>query len=136
MVIHGYPYKNGTDRRLAVEVEMIQGLGVGKHGSVGEKYSKDDEYTPSVFYTNFFSFSGAEGNGYVLWKPITYLNTDRVSSHSQQANYVKGNTTKDDLPPSLALAIYGNEYSNATTLYLVFGTEKDDSALNNGFYTW
>jgi len=119
-----------------VEVEVVQGLAAGDRGSVGEKYSKDDEYTPSVFYTNFFAFGGTEGTGYVLWKPITYLNSDRVSSHSQQANCVKGNTSNEELPPSLAQAIYGNDHGNTTTLYIVFGTEKDDSALNNGFYTW
>ena len=121
---------------MALEVDLVQGG--GKRGTLGEKYSKDDEYTPSIFYTKFFSFDGEHGHGHVRWKPITYLTHHRKSSASQQANAVLDTnaTNEDGLPGGLARDIFGNNHGNVTKIYLVFGTEKDDSALNSGMYTW
>lgn len=126
--------------RLALEVDLVQGPALSNCGKLGQKYSKNDEYTPSIFYTNFFSFGGEQDHGYIRWKPITYITHHRKSSESQQANAVLGNATiaaeQGELPGGLARAIFGSNYSCATTIYLVFGTEKDDSALNSGMYSW
>ena len=127
----------GKASRLALEIELVQGLGVADNGTLGQKYSKDDEYTPSIFYTRFFSFGGEQGHGHVRWKPITYITRHRKSSESQQANAVLGGPVNEtELPGSLARAIFGDDYSHRTTIYLVFGTEKDDNGLNSGMYTW
>ena len=127
----------GEASRLALEIELVQGLGVANNGTLGQKYSKDDEYTPSIFYTRFFSFGGEQGHGHVRWKPITYITRHRKSSESQQANAVLGGPVNEtELPGSLARAIFGDDYSHRTTIYLVFGTEKDDNGLNSGMYTW
>ena len=137
LMIKNFPYKlPGEASRLALEVEFVQGLKVSNVGTLDQKYSKDDEYTPSIFYTRFFSFDGEQGHGHVRWKPITYITHHRKSSESQQANAVLGDTVNGtDLARSLARAIFRN-YSHSTTVYLVFGTEKDDNALNSGMYTW
>ena len=105
-----------------------------------EKYSKDDEYTPSIFFTKYFSFGGRQGHGHVRWKPISYITHHRKSSESQQINVKPwgsvNNTVEPELPGSLARAIFNNTYSKRTRIYLVFGTAKDDGGLNSGLYTW
>ena len=140
-----FVYKLSNSSRLALEVDLVQGHGVSNLGTLGQKYSRDDEYTPGIFYTRFFSFDGEQGHGHIRWKPITYITHHRKSSESQQANAVLGDTVNctvngmvncTDLPNSLARAIFGKNYSYSTTLYLVFGSEKDDNALNSGMYTW
>ena len=128
---------HGEPSRLALEVDLVQGQKVSNNGTLGQTYSKDDEYTPSIFYTRFFSFDGEQGHGHIRWKPITYITHHRRSSESQQANAVLEEPVSDKtLPGSLARAIFGTDYSHCTTMYLVFGTEKDDNALNSGMYTW
>lgn len=124
--------------RLALGVDLVQGVGLSDFKTFGRKYSKDDEYTPSIFYTRYFSFGGEQGHGHIRWKPITYIKHHRKSSESQQVNnkpWGSLNSTAE-LPKSLAGAIFGRNYSYITTLYLVFGTEKDDNALNSNLYTW
>ena len=138
LLIKNFVYQfHGKASRLALEVDLVQGRKVSNNGTLGQTYSKDDEYTPSIFYTRFFSFDGAQGHGHIRWKPITYITHHRRSSESQQANPVMGETVSHTaLPRSLARAIFGTSYSHCTTMYLVFGTEKDDNALNSGMYTW
>lgn len=124
--------------RLALEVDLVRGPGMSGFGKFDQKFSRDDEYTPSIFYTDFYSFGGDEGSGYIRWKPITYLTHHRKSSRSQQANAVMGKSVNstEELPGSLARAIFGDSDYHATTMYLVFGTAKEDDALNSGTYTW
>lgn len=121
-----------------MEINVVQSDGVSNFGGLGQKYSKDDEYTPSIFYTRYFSFGGEQGHGHVRWKPITYITHHRKSSNSQQVNDLQSVTVNSTqkLPRSMVGAIFNNSFNSSTTIFLVFGTEKDDNALNSDMYTW
>lgn len=140
MIKHFHYNLSEDASRLALEIELVQGHAVTSVSELNQKYSRDDEYTPSIFFTKYFAFGGKQGHGHVRWKPISYITHHRKSSESQQINArpwgLINNTVEPELPGSLAGALFNNTYSKRTRVYLVFGTAKDDSGLNSGMYTW
>ncbi len=123
---------------------VVHGLNV-KHGKFQQGQSLDDEYTPSVFSSWTYNVSGNDTDfhdmgGYIHWKPISYQSSARKSTESQQINIV---TTADtqacrSYPPlrGLASALFGDEVSNVTRWYVVFGTDGDDTYLTSEYSTW
>lgn len=108
-------------------------------GSIEQTFSRDDEYTPSIFRTYNYLFGETDDKGgYLQWKPISYLSPKRKSTSAEQAILVPGvpivNIT---FPPSLASALFNEStVSNVTNVYLVMGTEKDENNPNPEYVTW
>lgn len=122
--------------RLVLEMLFVHGQ--LKNGSVKERFSKDDEYTPSVFITNNYLFGGnGTFDGFLQWKPISYLSGSRKSTQSQQANLINGEIGDVDIPPSLAYALYGSENAGIVQpVYMVYGTGGDDNNPNADYVSW
>ena len=117
-------------------------MGPLSNGTINETFSLDDEYTPSIFrtYTYLFGKPGIH-QGYLQWKPISYLSADRKSTSSQQVTYVPADLYNNEtliLPYGLPTALYKSDdtIGNITTAYLVMGTESDDNNGNPEYVTW
>ena len=134
--------KNNKYSHLALEVVLVHGP--TKNGSVSKHFSIDDEYTPSVFLTYNYIFGESRGTenkkGFLQWKPISYLGKDRLSTKSQQANFISGlpfeyvNLTENG---SLATALYNaTTAGDITQLFIVFATEGDGDNGNPPYVSW
>ena len=136
--------------RLALEMLIVHGPQVQNGSSSVHKYL-DDEFTPSVFSSWTYGVQGKSQvdpglKGYLHWKPISYEDSDRKSTTSQQINILSGGNdsscTISDLPASLATALFGvrvndsTRMSNVTRWFAVFGTDGDDSNLSPSYATW
>jgi len=137
--IQNFFYRLSTSKkpssRLALELLLVHGPDTS-NGSVSVTRTIDDEHTPSVFQTFQYLF-GDSHIGYLQWKPISYQNSDRASTSSQQANVVFADgSTIDPLPPSLASALFNSSTVNVTRMFMVFGSSGDDSYLNSDYMTW
>ena len=131
---------NTTCARLVLKMYLVHGPNT-LNGTLISNFSLDDEYTPSVFLTKAYLFGTqpSVSPGYLQWKPISYLSSNRQSTSSQQANMVTSINEETTLPDSLASALFGvdaDEKMNVTVLYLVFGTEGDDNNMNPDYLTW
>ena len=126
--------------RIALEMVMVNGQAVNKY-STRVTSTEDDEYTPSVFRTWEYLF-GPPNYPYLQWKPISYQNHKRVSTISQEANIVFPRGEAVDfldgkVPRSLASALFSDSTTlNGTAMYMVFGTDGDDTYLNTPHLTW
>ena len=125
--------------RLVLEMLLVHGeLNTGK---VDKVFSRDDEYTPSVFLTYNKLFGGSPFiDGFLQWKPISYLSHSRKSTQSQQANI---NTKAKSIPlsnvsQSFVTTLYSDDSEAGTIqpVYMVYGTEGDDNNPNPGYVTW
>ena len=136
-------YSNHTtghlpNTRLAMEVLVVHGPGVDA-GKIVERFNYDDEYTPSVFYATSYNVKHNTTEGYILWKAISYEDSGRKSSASQQAlyNFPQDNGNVSKIPPSLASAFFGGRDDvMVKRMFLVFGTEGDEQSLNGDYFTW
>lgn len=140
-----------TDGRLALEMFIIHGSNV-ENGTVTEKEYLDDEYTPSIFSSWTYNVSGKDISsnfndmgGYLHWKPISYQDSARKSTTSQQIKVKSaGNASECELrtlPKGLATALFGDvvnpvSVSNVTRWFAVFGTDGDDTYLDPTYSTW
>lgn len=119
-----------------LEAFLIHGPHV-ENGSVFKNFSRDDEYTPSVFNTFNYLFGSNLDKGFLQWKQISYLSPARKSTSSQQVNLVGAGNTMVTIPLSLASALYNSSTaSNITNVFMVFGTEGDDNSMNPNYVTW
>ena len=107
------------------------------NGSLCKNFSKDDEYTPSVFNTFNYLFGSDSNRGFLQWKQISYLTPKRKSTSSQQVNLIGGDNVGTAIPHSLASALFNDSTaSNITTVFMVFGTKGDDNNMNPDYVTW
>lgn len=145
-VFHNFKYSDKLDdkdnARLVLEMQLV--YGPSKSYELQKKFSRDDEYTPSVFITYNQLFNTDDTRGYLQWKPISYLSSKRKSTQSQQAlsnEKCKPNVTLDDgVQPGLVYALYGlnasAEVGEIIPLYMVFGTEGDDNNPRPSYVSW
>ena len=128
--------------RLILEMDLVHGQLQNK--SVSKTFSRDDEYTPSVFltYNQLFGGNRFRGKklleGFLQWKPISYLSGKRKSTQSQQANVINSkNISLSDMSKGLVTALY-NESSPCfiQPVYMIFGTEGDDNNPNPQYVSW
>ena len=133
---------SGKHNRLALELLLVHGPSVSG-GGISQRYSFDDEYTPSVFYSTIYDIerNGSSSPGYVTWKGISYMDGSRISSNSQQMSYNPDPTGKAplqnfQLPGSLARAVFGDRPVEVKRMFLVFGTSGADRSLNAQYVTW
>lgn len=123
---------DGSYGRIVLDLLLIH----NKNGTIESHFSKDDEYTPSIFLTYNYLFKFVNSmQGYVQWKPISYLSVERKSTKSEQVNAILSPETVPVLPSGLASALYEST-SNIVQLYLVMGTEGDDNNFNPKYITW
>lgn len=125
--------------RLVLEMQLVYG-GLTP-GQLQEKFSRDDEYTPSVFITYNQLFDDDYSQGYLQWKPISYLSSKRKSTQSQQAlsnDKCKPDIILEDLNPGLVPALYKDsiDAGEIVPLYIVFGTEGDDNNPCPSYVSW
>ena len=115
-----------------------------KNGSILLKRTNDDEYTPSVFSSLTYNMSAPLG-GFIQWKPISYQNSGRKSTASQQVSVLPTGLVEEcqlkSVPEGLASALYGShvngtEIGNITRWFAVFGTPGDDSYTRPDYNTW
>lgn len=144
-VINNFDYSNisSTDGgskcgRLVLEMQLVHGL--LKNRTRTRTFSRDDEYTPSVFLT-FNQLFGEKGplQGFLQWKPISYLGHERKSTQSQQAIVKDGDQIRlDKMSPGLVTALYTNESDAGIIqpIYMVFGTNGDDNNPNPTYVSW
>ena len=143
MVLSNIAYNiSGKHNRLALEVLLVHGSAVSG-GGIDQRYSMDDEYTPSVFYNTIYNIEQNQSSlpGYMTWKGISYMDSSRISSSSQQMSYnpdPAGSAPLQDfkLPESLARAVYGDSPVEVKRMFLVFGTSGADLYLNSKYFTW
>ena len=143
MVLSNVSYNiSGKHNRLALEVLLVHGPAVSG-GGISQRYSADDEYTPSVFYNTIYNIEQNQSSspGYVTWKAISYMDGMRISSNSQQMSYnpdPAGSGPLQDfkLPESLARAVYGDRPVEVKRMFLVFGSSGADLSLNAQYFTW
>ena len=148
LISENYPFVNSSSSRLALEVLLIHGENV-QNGSVTVLKSLDDEYTPSVFSSYTYQTSGSQFNetrvGYMQWKPISYQDSSRKSTSSQQLHIVSADTPEaidckvEEIPAGLASSLYGTNFdhvSNVTHWFVVFGTDGDATYLSPSYNTW
>lgn len=124
--------------RLVLEMVLVHGDNLTS-GSIQQVFSRDDEYTPSIFRTyNYLFGDSSDKEGFLQWKPIAYLSSKRKSTSAEQATLVLGAPVVNiTFPPSLASALFNEDtVSNVTTVYLVMGTEKDENNPNPLYVTW
>lgn len=124
--------------RLVLEMLLVQGDNL-TGGSIQQVFSRDDEYTPSIFRTfNYLFGETGDKGGYLQWKPIAYLSNKRKSTSAEQATLVLGAPVVNiTFPPSLASALFNEDtISSVTNVYLVMGTEKDENNPNPDYVTW
>ena len=113
--------------RLALELIIVHGSSVVNKAQ--QKFTLDDEFTPSVFSTVTYLIndtSGGEG-GYFQWKPISYQSDGRKSTSSQQANRVYAENNTDCIV---------HDGPIVRTWFMVIGTEGDDTFINSNYSTW
>ena len=126
--------------RLVLEMLLVHGN--LKKNSVPEKrFSRDDEYTPSVFLIYNQLFGGNDTlDGFLQWKPISYLSGSRKSTQSQQANSRNGHSINiTQVHPGLVTAMYDSDLTPPGVIqpvYMIFGTEGDDNNADPAFVTW
>ena len=120
------------------------------NGSVSQITYLDDEFTPSIFSSWTYNVSGNMSvsddlGGYLHWKPISYQDSGRKSTVSQQVNVVSAGDIPEcqllTLPKGLATALFGDDVnpvtvSNVTRWFAVFGTDGDDNYLDPKYSTW
>ena len=142
ITIDNFTYRDVGNGRIALELILINGQPVGRN-STRETSTVDDEYTPSVFRTweYYFNEEDLPNRPYLQWKPISYQSQGRRSTKSQEANIVFPNCMVDYLggliPRSLASALFNESTSlNCTAMYIVFGTDGDQTFLNSPLQTW
>ncbi len=82
----------------------------------------------------------ADETGFFQWKPISYQNSDRKSTASQQVNILytgdQSFCNTGEIPNGLVKDLFGQNASNVTRWFAVFGTSGDVSYFNNPFFTW
>ena len=129
--------------RLVLEMLLVHGR-LNNNSSPEKRFSRDDEYTPSVFliYNQLFGGGNDTMDGFLQWKPISYLSKSRKSTQSQQANAQNGHSMNiTQVRPGLVTAMYPNDTHSAAAgviqpVYMIFGTEGDDNNPDPGFVTW
>lgn len=127
--------------RLALETFIVHGPNTA-NGSIQSVRTIDDEYTPSVFSTNTYMLPGNQSlEGFLQWKPISYQDSDRRSTASQQVNvfYTSEYSVceSNTVPSGLASKLFKDgQWSNVTRWFLVIGTPGDDTWFNSEFITW
>ena len=122
---------------------MVNGQQVNR-SSTKVTSTVDDEYTPSVFrmWEYYFNDRGSPNPAYLQWKPISYQSRVRRSTKSQEANivYPIGHAIDilvSQLPSGLASALFNDSTSlNGTAMYIVMGTDGDDTYVDSGYQTW
>ena len=143
ITLSNFNYTNVGSGRVALELIVVNGQPVGEN-STQETSTVDDEYTPSVFRTwvYYFNERDSPNRGYLQWKPISYQSLGRQSTKSQEANIVFPKGAALDLlggrvPRSLASALFNDSTPlNGTAMYIVFGTDGDQTFLNSSYLTW
>lgn len=146
-VFRNFAYKHrgaDDDSHLVLEMTLVH-ANTTNNGSVTKSFSIDDEYTPSVFQTYNYIFGKSSGTtydekGFLQWKPISYLSEERVSTKSQQANFVHGlpmsfsNLTGSG---SLATALYNvTNVGNISQMFVVFATSDDAEDGASVYVSW
>ena len=112
------------------------------NGSMNTVVSLDDEYTPSVFTTITYEMPNDDDglNGFLQWKPISYQSAFRKSTESQQVNFIHTSGIKycdsDTVPEGLGLRVFGQNVSNITRWFAVFGTPGDQTFLPTAYISW
>ena len=134
LIVQNFPYRSNTSR-VVLEMYIVPGPALDATGRVQFNHSIDDEYTPSIFETCTYLFGGS----YLQWKPISYQDSSRSSTTSQQAKYLsyQGLAPGDHggLPRGLASAIFAPG-TNVTRFYMVIGTSGDATYLSSEYFTW
>lgn len=143
-----YTHNYSDNNRLALELLLVHGPQTS-NGSVSFSRSFDDEYTPSVFETYKYLFgrenttnTTSTSEGFMVWKPISYQSKGRKSTSSQQANVVMAEGSAQPqmgakVPHGLASALFNSStVSNITRMFIVFGTQGDETFINSGYMTW
>ncbi|MPC38475.1 Glycosylated lysosomal membrane protein [Portunus trituberculatus] len=123
----------------------------GEDGDQGLKFhtqkSLDDEHTPGVFnldqLTNAGAWAEGEGGGYLQWRPVSYLSSDRDIAKATVPNL---NTSlpalvnlTEPLRKSLAYAVMGDNLTLsgvAVTSVISFGQYKDGFYAAEKYTTW
>ncbi len=84
--------------------------------------------------------SVVEDTGFFQWKPISYQSSNRKSTESQQVNFVysAGHNFCDtiNIPNGLVQDLFGENASNVSRWFAVFGNSGDDTYFNSGYITW
>lgn len=128
---------------------MVHGPNVN-NGSISRGRNSDDEFTPSVFTTYTYHTSAKDKSrhntskgGFAQWKPISYQNSGRKSTESQQATVVPTAHVSEcevkGVPHGLASALFGSDVDgvgNVTRWFVVFGTPGDENYINSTYNTW
>ena len=117
-----------------------------KNGSIVKKWTVDDEYTPSVFSSYTYQTEAKSASlknnqtWFLQWKPISYQDSSRKSTSSQQVTIVPtGNLEEcvlEEIPDSLVSRVYKGNVGNITRWFVVFGTSGDDSSIPPVYNTW
>ncbi|XP_042243548.1 glycosylated lysosomal membrane protein B-like [Homarus americanus] len=107
--------------------------------------SLDDENTPGVFHLDQITTKLArttKQGGYMQWRPVSYLSSDRDINLSTDPN-IDGNFTSLTeisiaLEESLAYAVFGDKLESAMTAQtkVSFGQKKDKFYAANNYTTW
>ena len=142
MVLSGVNYNLSKDglgvahSRMAFQFLLVHGPAMKMGHFTDPVFNNDDEYTPSVFFTQLFKAQCNGTAGYMTYKGISYENSDRVSSKSQQvARKEFGNSSTQSVPGSLCTAVFGDNVGPVERIFLVVGTEGDEF-LNTKYFTW
>lgn len=109
--------------------------------------SLDDEHTPGVFNLDQISTTGArtgaKGGGYLQWRPVSYLTSDRDINEATTPNINTSlpqlDSLTDPLKASLAYAVLGDNLTlpgGAVTTVISFGQSKDKFYTAENYTTW
>lgn len=143
---------NWTDTRWGMDVMVFSSEQEAEEdGDFGLKFhtqkSLDDEHTPGVFNLDQLTSAGAraggEGGGYLQWRPVSYLTSDRDIAEATVPNLNTSLPALADLTEplrkSLAYAVMGNNLTMsgvAVTSVISFGEHKDGFYKAEHYTTW